>query len=218
MELKFLRELVKLGEGSRTEFKLKTKHPEKIVREIVAFANTGGGKLMVGVRDDQTIIGLKDSEEDLYILTRAIEKWIAPKLDYAVEKISVALDREVLVFHIPASKSKPHHVMDLEGHKRTYVRVGEQSIQASREMKQVLRRSKFNANILIHYGTHERILMSLLDEKEVITLNLFAAKANISKRKASEILITMVLADVIQIHPHEIEDTFTVSSQFATQA
>lgn len=214
MELKLLKEIVKGGEGKRTEFKLKTKHPEKIIRSIVAFANTDGGRLFLGVRDDRTIIGLKDPEEDLFSLTRAIEKWITPDLDYAVERISVGLDREVMVFHIPTSKTKPHYVLDVEGKRRAYIRVGEQSIQASREMKQILLRSKVNANILIRYGTHERILMSLLDQMDSITLNVFASKAFISKRKASEILITMVLAQVLQIQPHEIEDTYTWSPQF----
>jgi Holliday junction resolvase len=217
MELKLLRELVKLGEGKRTEFKLKTKHPEKIVRELVAFANSEGGKLIVGVRDDRVIIGLKDSEEDLYILTRAIEKWIFPDLNFEVERILIDSDREVLVFHIPESHTKPHHVLGLEGERRVYVRVGEQSIQASREVKQILRRSKFNTNTLIQYGPHERILMTLLDEQGTITLSLFASKAGIAKRKASDILITMVLAQVIQIHPHEVEDTYTLSTQFVAR-
>ena len=80
MELRLLKELVKKGEGEHVEFKLKSNHPEKIVRELVAFANTGGGKLFVGVGDDKSLKGLKDAEEDEYTLTKAIEKYIFPKI------------------------------------------------------------------------------------------------------------------------------------------
>jgi hypothetical protein len=88
MELRLLKELVKKGEGEHLEFKLKSNHPEKIVREVVAFANSGGGKLFVGVGDDKTIKGLKDADEDEYTLTRAIDKYIFPKISFRKERVA----------------------------------------------------------------------------------------------------------------------------------
>jgi predicted HTH transcriptional regulator len=74
VDLRVLKELVRQGENKYVEFKLKTNHPEKIVREMVAFANTDGGKLIVGIGDDKSIKGLKFPDEDEYILQKAIEK------------------------------------------------------------------------------------------------------------------------------------------------
>ncbi len=71
-DLKSLKALVRQGEGMHLEFKLKATHPEKIVREIVAFANAEGGLLLVGVGDDRSVPGVKFADEDEYILTRAI--------------------------------------------------------------------------------------------------------------------------------------------------
>ena len=84
MDLRTLKELVKQGEGDNLEFKLKSNHPEKIVREIVAFANSGGGKLLVGIGDDKTIKGLKYADEDEYILEKAIQKYCTPPIPYDI--------------------------------------------------------------------------------------------------------------------------------------
>ncbi|MFM8913049.1 MAG: helix-turn-helix domain-containing protein, partial [Flammeovirgaceae bacterium] len=54
-----LKKLVFEGEGLQLEFKRKASYPEKIVRDLIAFANTEGGTLLVGVDDDKTIPGVK---------------------------------------------------------------------------------------------------------------------------------------------------------------
>ena len=57
-----LRKLISKGEGLHLEFKRKALHPDKILRELIAFANSGGGILLVGVDDDKSIPGLKFPE------------------------------------------------------------------------------------------------------------------------------------------------------------
>jgi hypothetical protein len=214
MELRLLKELVKKGEGEHVEFKLKSNHPEKIVREIVAFANSGGGKLFVGVGDDKTIKGLKDADEDEYTLTRAIDKYIFPKITYKQEKIPISSDRDVLVLTIPRSVDKPHYVVDATGTRQAYIRVEDKSIQASREMKEIMRRGRGERDIRFQYGEKEKQLMKLLDEKESVTVDLFAAFAGIPRKIASNTLVVMVLARILEVHPHEMLDRFTMSMAY----
>ena len=163
MELRLLKELVKKGEGEHLEFKLKSNHPEKIVRDVVAFANSGGGKLLVGVGDDKTIKGLKDADEDEYTLTRAIDKFIFPKISFKKERVAITPDRDVLVLTIPRSVDKPHYVVDDTGARQAYIRVEDKSIQASREMKEIMRRGRGERDISFQYGDKEEKLMKLLD-------------------------------------------------------
>ncbi|HEV7381459.1 MAG TPA: ATP-binding protein [Dyadobacter sp.] len=214
MELRLLKELVKKGEGEHVEFKLKSNHPEKIVREMVAFANTGGGKLFVGVGDDKTIKGLRDAEEDEYTLTKAIDKYIFPKINYKTEKIPISSDREVLLISIPRSVDKPHYVVDEAGARQAYIRVEDKSIQASREMKEIMRRGRGDRDIRFQYGEKEEKLMKLLDEKESVTVDLFAAFAGIPRKIASNTLVVMVLARILEVHPHEMIDKFTMSMAY----
>jgi predicted HTH transcriptional regulator len=211
MDLRSLKELVRQGEGNYLEFKLKSNHPDRIVREVVAFANSGGGKLLIGVDDDKFIKGLKYPDEDEYILVRAIEKYCWPAIRYRLERIPVGDEREVLLFHIPRSVEKPHFVVDSRGEKRAYIRMGDKSLQASREMKEIMRRGKENRDIRFRYGDKERTLMQLLDEQKSVTVDSFASIAGIPRRLASRTLVQLVLAKILEVQPDEAVDHFTMA-------
>ena len=193
------------------EFKLKANHPDRIVREIVAFANSGGGKLLIGVGDDKTIKGLKYADEDEFMLVRAIEKYCTPAITYRIEKVPMPGEREVLVFHVPRSLDKPHYVKDTLGKQRAYVRVADKSVQASWEMREIMRRARKERDVRFSYGEKERKLMQLLDEKTSVTVDSYATTAGIPRNLASRTLVMLVLANVLEVHPDEVLDRFTMA-------
>lgn len=211
MDYRALKELVRRGEGSHLEFKLKANHPERIVREIVAFANTEGGRLLIGIGDDKTIQGLKHADEDEFLLVRAIEKYCTPAIDYRIERISLNAERDVLVFNVPESPVKPHYVVvdPVNDIRRAYVRVADKSVQASKEVREILRGERVSRNIRFSYGDKERTLMHHLGKNESITVDGFATIANIPRKMASRTLVLLVLANVLEIHPNEMVDHFT---------
>lgn len=213
IDLRELKELVRHGENKYVEFKLKTTHPEKIVREMVAFANTDGGRLIVGVADDKSLKGLKFPDEDEFILQRAIEKYIYPAIDYTLDRLIVEGEREVLIYTIPKSPFKPHYV-DLDGvleNRRAYVRVADRSVQASREMREILKGERKGLNIRFQYGEKEKTLMKYLADNQQITVETYASIANISRKIASRTLVVLVLANVLKVKPHEIQDYFVAA-------
>lgn len=210
IDLRELKELVRHGENKYIEFKLKTTHPEKIVREMVAFANTDGGRLIVGVADDKSLKGLKFPDEDEFILQRAIEKYIYPAIDYTLDRLTVEGEREILIYTVPKSLFKPHYV-DLDGileNRRAYVRVADRSVQASREMREILKGERKGLNIRFQYGEKEKTLMKYLADNQQITVETYAIIANISRKIASRTLIVLVLANVLKVQPHEMQDFF----------
>ena len=240
MDYRILKEWVRHGEGKNLEFKLKTNHPDKIVREVVAFANSDGGYLLIGVGDDKSIKGLKYPDEDEYILTRAIEKLCVPTIQYSMERVLIEDEREVLVFNIPKSLAGPHAVLqDFDAPKgsevslssnlpkiasstasgnttkRTYVRVADRSVQASREVREILRGRRKERNVRFNFGDKEKQLMQYLDEHTEITVDEFARVANISRNIASKTLVLLVLANVLRVHPSEIKDTYTMAVSVA---
>ncbi|SDL79552.1 AlbA family DNA-binding domain-containing protein [Siphonobacter aquaeclarae] len=213
MDLKALKELVRQGENERLEFKLKATHPEKIIREVVAFANTVGGTLLVGVGDDKSIPGLKFADDDEFILCRALEKHCFPEIEYTLERVPVAEDREVLVFRIPKSDRRPHHVsLEPEGEKKTYVRVNDRSIQASKEVRQILKWENRARDVKFNYGRKEQVLMKYLDENPGITVEDFSRIAHIPLWMASKTLITLTLANVLSVKPDETADRFVMAA------
>jgi predicted HTH transcriptional regulator len=213
IDLRELKELVRHGENKYVEFKLKTTHPEKIVREMVAFANSDGGKLIVGVADDKTLKGLKFPDEDEFILHRAIEKFIYPAIDYSIDRLAVEGEREVLIYTIPKSPFKPHFV-DLDGileNRKAYVRVADRSVQASREMREILKGERKGLNIRFQYGEKEKILMKYLADNQQITVDIYSEIAKIPRKIASRTLVVLVLANVLKVQPHEIQDFFVAA-------
>ncbi|MGA0560493.1 helix-turn-helix domain-containing protein [Larkinella sp. VNQ87] len=210
MDYRALKELVRQGEGTHLEFKLKSNHPERIIREIVAFANTEGGKLLIGIGDDKSIQGLKHVDEDEYLLERAIERYCTPTIDYTMERVPLANERDVLVITVPESDRKPHYVDDpINDFRRAYIRVEDKAVQASKEVREILKGEAAERNIRFTYGDKERALMQHLAHNQSITVDLFANIAQIPRKMASRTLVLLVLANVLQVHPDEVNDRFS---------
>jgi predicted HTH transcriptional regulator len=210
MTISELKQIVAKGEGLYTEFKRKVNHPDKIVKEIVAFANTKGGKLLLGVDDDKTIVGLKYANEDEFEMRKAIEYYCKPSINYRITRIIVAPNRNVLLFEILPSLEKPVFVI-YNFKKNTgvaYIRVADQSLQASREMRKILQGNTQNQDIVFTYTEKERILMQYLAKFQRIDVITFASVANISEKEASDILVRLTLAKVLVIEPEELKDWF----------
>ncbi len=101
-----LREIILGGESSTVEFKRKFTTTEKIAREIIAFANTTGGYLIIGVDDDGSVVGV-DSEKEQVSLVEVAVSAIVPPVEVTTEIVEIEF-RDVVVVHVPNSVRKPH--------------------------------------------------------------------------------------------------------------
>lgn len=210
LDLRNLKHLVRHGEGQRLEFKMKVKFPEKIIKELVAFANSDGGHLFVGVSDEGQIEGSKFVEEDQFLLEKAISSYCFPAFTYHVYRIPLENGRSVLVYHVFESVDKPHFVqLESDPHPVCYVRVKDRTIKASKEMKQILRREN-EEGLSFAYGDSERWLMEYLRTNELITLSEFAMKANLPIWLASRKLVLLVLSRVLKIEAGEQQDNYSL--------
>jgi len=91
--------LLREGEGSMLEYKESLS--SSFARDLVAFANSAGGKILLGVRDNGTVVGVRDSNK-----LRAQIQDIARNCDPAV-KILVEMVEKVMVITVRESESKP---------------------------------------------------------------------------------------------------------------
>ena len=203
--------LIKQGEGQFVEFKKKANHPKKIIREVVAFANSEGGHLFVGVDDDKTISGLKYPEDDEYVLTRAIEELCRPTIDFEVEIVQIN-DVEILHYQIREGSEKPYFAFHEQKHKygKSFIRVADHSIQASYEMRQILKRSN-RSNSPIVFEEKTRQLFEYFKSNQEITLTQYMELSGLDKKLASSKLINLALSGALKIEPREGGDVFTPS-------
>jgi predicted HTH transcriptional regulator len=206
-QLKSLQRLVEQGESETLEFKQKANFPEKIIREMVAFANTRGGKLLVGVSDEGIIGGLKFPDEESYVIRQALKRFCRPELKYEEQLIAVGQNRFVLILDIPTSVKKPHYIIN-EASRESYVRCDDRSIQASKEIMEIIRRQRRSKDIRFNYGTEEKLLIRYLSENDHITLLDYVKLSGLNRYRASRKLVLLVLANVLRVTPAENGDQY----------
>lgn len=208
-QVRDLRRLVAQGESDSLEFKSKATYPDKVVREMIAFANARGGTLLVGIGDDGGINGLKHPEGESYVIQQALRK-CSPPLPVTETFINIGNSRHVIQYHISESRNKPHYFVSGET-RECFIRVNDHSIKASKEVREIARRSQAKKDIRFHYGDHERTLMRYLDEKSTITLQEFMKVSGLKRFYASKKLVLLVLANVLRITPDEKGDFFSLA-------
>ncbi|MDX2247761.1 MAG: ATP-binding protein [Bacteroidia bacterium] len=206
-----LKKLVTKGEGPNLEFKRKAAFPEKLAREMVAFANTDGGILMVGVDDDKSIPGCKFPEEEVFAIESFLNKACHPRLKFRLERVPLNPKREVLVYHIPPSRRKPHFLV-FEGIRQTFVRSQDMSIVASREMIRLLRTERKKSGVSIRIGDREKLLFQHLEKNRSITLNEAGKLLKTNHHQVSGLLVLLVRAGLLTIQPSEKGDFFSLAA------
>jgi schlafen family protein len=207
-----VRRIAAIGEGQYIEFKLRVPDGRRLAKEMVAFANSGGGQLLLGVGDDGEVTGLRDPLEEIFSLDLAVRTHCQPLVEHTVERISVSRKREVIVIGIPESATKPHFVIEPEPgtRKMAYVRVRDMSLEASREAVRLMR-SRADSDTRFEFGQKELLLMRYLDEHHRVTVSQFARLADIPARRASQTLVLLARARILTLHSDPEEDYFTLS-------
>jgi len=214
MHPKKLLELIAEGESSTLEFKRKSTTPFKLAKEISALANTRGGTLLIGVDDDGTIYGIESEKTEIEAVEIACGFHIDPPVKTAMEVIHIN-GKEILFVKIDEGLNKPYKLMientdTKQIHHRAYIRIGEKSVEASREMYRLLKNSSSGKPLKISIGENEKRLFSYLEKKEKATVKDFSRLVNISERRAERLMIKLVQAGVLQIHNDSTRDYFTL--------
>lgn len=208
-EIRSLRKLISAGEGQHLEFKTKATFPDKIVQEMIAFANASGGTLIVGVNDDGQLSGLKNAEGESHVIQQSILK-CKPKLPFTEKFIALNDKKTVLIYEIAEGDKKPYQLINESG-KSAFIRVRDKSVKVSRELLEILRRKGKKKDIKFRYGDEEQLLMQYLDKNSTITLPEFMKIANLNRFHSSRKLILLVLANVLAISPQPGVDYYSLS-------
>src|SRR5579872_4381032 len=99
------------GESSSVEFKRKFTSSEKIAREIIAFANSHGGRLFIGVDDDRSIVGVKSEKEEVEMVEIACSFFCDPPIAPRIEILNLK-GKDVVMVHVNESNQKPHWLVE----------------------------------------------------------------------------------------------------------
>ena len=162
------------GEHLKQDFKMRIDDAQKIARSLVAFANTSGGRLLIGVKDNGNVCGVRP-EEELHMIIRSAEEFCQPPVHFSHSVWKVE-GKAVLEIDIEESSAKPHLAKIEEGWK-AFVREHDVTLPASNvwiAMQEVS--SQQDSNELFQISEREELLFSLLKEQS-FTLNQLSRKA-----------------------------------------
>ncbi|GAB4330988.1 MAG: ATP-binding protein [Flammeovirgaceae bacterium] len=212
MDFSSLLRLVAQGESQTLDFK-KTIHPRKIAKTLVSFANTNGGKIIVGVTDSKHIVGV-DVEEERYQIDEACQHFCDPKVEVEYHRVEDENGKTVLVVMIPESVHKPHKAIDRHDEWKVYVRMNDKSVEASKAIEKNLGNSSTIQKSIRKPANHlEKALFDYLNNKERITIKQFAKLVNISNYRSKKILVSLSLEGVLFEHDFEKEVFYSLANK-----
>nr|VFJ56056.1 MAG: ATP-dependent DNA helicase RecG [Candidatus Kentron sp. DK] len=105
--LKYFREILDQGENGAIAFKLEDAHSDSLARELVAFSNSQGGLLLLGVADDKRIVGITDPGLQEERICNIANRNVTPPIRVTVHTIEIEQKR-VLWVAIPKGQDRPY--------------------------------------------------------------------------------------------------------------
>ncbi len=187
---KYIRELIAEGEHQQQDFKFEISDARKIARTLVAFANTDGGRLLIGVKDNGKISGIK-SEEEYYMIDGAASIYCKPEIPF-ISFHRVVEGKNILEVIIKPSEKKPHYVRDEENRWLAYHRVNDQNFLADYIQLQVWKREKRDRGTFIEYSENEKKVLGILRNEELTDIATLKERTAIRKKTLQQILINLV--------------------------
>lgn len=124
----YLEKLISEGEHIHQDFKFAISDARKIAKSLSAFANTEGGRLLVGVKDNGKIAGVR-SEEELYMIEAAANLYCRPEVELDTRIYHVD-GKDVLEVQVNESQQKPIYALDEENRPWAYVRIKDENISS----------------------------------------------------------------------------------------
>lgn len=197
----YIKNLIDEGEHVQQDFKFLINDSRKIAKTFSAFANTIGGKLLVGVKDNGSIAGVR-SDEELYMLEAASNLYLKPSIVFS-PKVWVVDGKTIVEVDIPKGDENPYKAENDEGKWIAYIRVKDQNYVANKVQLKVWANDKYDKGVKIRYDTQEAWLLQYLSTHGQITLSGFVKKLSIKRWVAENILAQLVQVHIIKLNYSE---------------
>ena len=202
----YIQDLILEGEHEHQDFKYQITDARKIARSIAAFANNSGGHLLIGVKDNGNIAGVR-SDEEIYMIETAAQMYCRPEQHVSFKVYNIN-GKSVVKADIAEAQEKPVQAPDDNGVWHVYYRVADENVLASRLHERIMSAEESAAGAqeetdTIRYSEREEILLEYLRNHGGITLEGYMRLAHISEDSAMQTVITLHGMGVVSLQYHE---------------
>lgn len=165
----YIHALIDEGEHVGQDFKYEISDARKIARTLSAFANTQGGRLLIGVKDNGKIAGVR-SEEEMYMIEAAARLYCKPEVAVSMTPYKVE-GRTIVIADVPRVDNPPIMAIDEQGRGMAYVRVADENILATPMHLRIWRERDDNQPSVLSFTRLEQNVLRLLSGDEDYTFN-----------------------------------------------
>ena len=185
---RYLLSLIREGEHQQQDFKYRVADACKLAKSVSAFANTDGGRLLIGVRDDGNLSGVR-SEEEIFMMHQAAYKYCQPEASIKFDTYHVD-GRTIVIATVPPFDRRPVCALDEQGHKRAYIRIADENIVASPVHLALWHESQRPQGTMLTYDDTMRQLLDAMQGQQ--TLNQIVRLSRLPRHKVVTLLARLI--------------------------
>lgn len=192
----YLKKLIQSGENQQLDFKFEISDSRKIAKTLVAFSNTDGGVLLIGVKDNGKIAGVR-TDEEFFMVQAAAGMYCKPEVLFESKRWTVE-GKTVLEITIPKGLNYPYFAQTEPDKWLAYIRIKDENILATSVHLKVWRNKTHDRGILIEYSDKIKKLLQYLELNESISISKFCRTAFLPKKTAENILADLIYFGLIE--------------------
>ncbi|MBD5248117.1 MAG: ATP-binding protein [Barnesiella sp.] len=194
----YIHSLIEEGEHEQQDFKFAITDARKIARSISAFANHSGGRLLIGVKDNGVVAGVRN-EEDVYMIETAAEMYCRPAVEVTMTAFKVDPGTVVIRAEIPKALRPPVHVVEKGDVLRAYYRVNDENIVAHPLLLSAWRHYASDEGALVAFDENHRLLIDMINAAGFTTLEEFVRQSHLSTPTAIELIGRLAASSVVNL-------------------
>ena len=193
----YIEKLIEKGENQHLDFKFAVNDSRKIARSMVAFANTDGGRLLIGVKDNGVIAGVKTVEE-FHMVETAAHIFSRPPIPFRSIEWNMG-GKMILEIIISKGRHRPYYAQDEHGQWTAWLRQSDRDIKAPKILTEYWTRKSSGEITTLSYGPFEKFFLQMLEKQGLVSLESFRRLMGISRNQANEIALQFMLMDITAI-------------------
>lgn len=194
---RYIEKLIAEGEHEQQDFKFMISDARKIARSVSAFANNSGGRLLIGVKDNGAVAGVRN-EEDVYVVEQAAGRYCEPPQEVDFKAYRVDASVTVIVATIARAAARPVSVIEEDGRRRAYYRVADENIAAHPLMVEAWRRADTDGRgVVMSLAGLESDLLRLIDGR-LLDLREIALGLHIAESRARSLVVRLAVLGLVE--------------------
>jgi predicted HTH transcriptional regulator len=189
--------LIEQGEGVHLDFKFEVSDAPKIARSLVAFANTDGGTLLIGVKDNGKIAGIR-SEEEFFMIRNAAMRYCTPEVSFQTKEWQIR-GKKVLEVTIPKGNLIPYKAPDKNGEHKAFIRIADENMLVSGVQMKIWQKQKSRKEVRFSNNPEEKALLACMKENEQLSLSHLKKNCGLSPFKTEKLLADFVILKLVKM-------------------